>query len=181
MSTQEPAGKATEQGLPNSTSSRWWLVVSALLGGILLALAVVYHRQTQRYARYAALVRVAQPAPESNTPRHGAETPIVHTIDELYEAYSGNQVAADKRFKGKTITIEGVVSEVGNNNDNPTERTAFRVILMNPKEQGIVVLYPRARENEVAKLRKGDRTTITGACVGARQNMWLLAPTIHVP
>jgi hypothetical protein len=93
----------------------------------------------------------------------GPDPAIPVTADELTEAYAKDAKAADGKYKGKWLFVEGVVLEL-----RPDETS---VILAGAgKKDGkalrVWASYPDNRKKHFAALKKGDTANIKGACGG---------------
>jgi hypothetical protein len=94
------------------------------------------------------------------------------TADELIAAYDKNKVAADQKYKDKTIEIEGIVSDIG------AIALAGTYIGIGAGAEGefaiMCFLYKndadekgvKAVMDKAAKLNKGDRVKLIGRCEG---------------
>jgi len=86
--------------------------------------------------------------------------PALHvTADELVEAYAGNEIAADAKYKDKKIEIEGVVESIDSDfTGDAAVRIKAKGTLLGVSVQGI-------SKQQAAALKKGSKETFT--CVGA--------------
>jgi len=93
----------------------------------------------------------------------GPDPAIPVTADQLTEAYAKDAKAADAKYNGKWVFVEGVVLEL-----RPDEAS---VILAGAgKKDGkalrISASYPDNRKKDFAALKKGDTAKIKGECGG---------------
>ncbi|HKB38765.1 MAG TPA: hypothetical protein VKD72_20145 [Gemmataceae bacterium] len=93
----------------------------------------------------------------------GPDPAIPVTADQLTEAYAADTKAADAKYKGKWVFVEGVVLEL-----RPDEAS---VILAGAgKKDGkslrVSASYPDNRKKDFAALKKGDQAKIKGECGG---------------
>jgi tRNA_anti-like len=93
----------------------------------------------------------------------GPDPAIPVTADQLTEAYAADTKAADAKYKGKWVFVEGVVLEL-----RPDEAS---VILAGAgKKDGnslrVSASYPDNRKKDFAALKKGDKAKIKGECGG---------------
>jgi hypothetical protein len=93
----------------------------------------------------------------------GPDPAIPVTADQLTEAYAADTKAADAKYKGKWVFVEGVVLEL-----RPDEAS---VILAGAgKKDGnslrVSASYPDNRKKDFAALKKGDTAKIKGECGG---------------
>lgn len=85
---------------------------------------------------------------------------------ELYSAYEQNEVAADNKYKGKKLAVNGVIKDIGNDILDDSYITLKTGNLM-----GDVQCY--LSKKEVAKLSKGQLITVIGKCTGLFGNVGL--------
>lgn len=93
------------------------------------------------------------------------------TAQELYSAYEANQVAADAKYKDKTLKVTGVVESIGKDIlDTPyitlTSGGQYEV-------WGVQCMFDEKYEPELAKLTKGQTVTVQGKCDGYLVNVLL--------
>jgi len=90
------------------------------------------------------------------------------SVAELISAYEGNEVAADRRYKGQSLVVSGVVDNVGKDIIN-----TMYVALKGEGVWGVQCMFDDSHENQLAGLSKGDRVTLTGTCQGKMGNVIL--------
>jgi hypothetical protein len=93
----------------------------------------------------------------------GPDPSIPVTADQLTEAYAADTKAADAKYKGKWLLVEGVVLEL--------RADEASVILAGAgKKDGnplrVSASYPDNRKTDFATLKKGDRAKVKGQCDG---------------
>jgi len=79
---------------------------------------------------------------------------------DLFAAYSANEVAADKKYKGKRLKVTGLILRI---------RTGPFVVLEADRSDafaGVDCTFSRKDEDDVASLKKGEIVTILGTCEG---------------
>jgi hypothetical protein len=93
----------------------------------------------------------------------GPDPAIPVTADELTEAYAKDTKAADGKYKGKWVFVEGVVLEL-----RPDEGSV--ILAGTGKKDGkalrVSASYPDNRKKDFAALKKGDTAKIKGECGG---------------
>lgn len=90
--------------------------------------------------------------------------PLSLTASELYQAYEDNEVAADKKYKGTTIEVSGIIQEIAK---DIVDKEPYVALKAGGNELATVRCYfPKERENTVAQLSKGQKVTIEGKCEG---------------
>jgi hypothetical protein len=84
------------------------------------------------------------------------------TAAEITKAYDGNTVAADQKYKGKTLKIKGTVSDIATDflgNPYVTMKGGVNEF-MEPQFK-----FPSGAADQMAKLKKGQ--AVTFVCTGA--------------
>lgn len=91
----------------------------------------------------------------------GPKVDVVATPEELMREYEANTVSADQKYKGKTIEVTGVVSEISTGIDGKP------YISMNTSSTFSSPVFNFSKDylNQMAKLRKGQEVTVI--CKGA--------------
>jgi hypothetical protein len=90
------------------------------------------------------------------------------TAEELLQAYRDNEVAADQRFKGKTLRVSGRVDNVGKDiGNNPY------VTLGQSGLRSIQAFFSPASESQLIPLTKGTPIVVEGRCDGLFGNVLL--------
>lgn len=80
----------------------------------------------------------------------------------LFKEYIENPVAADEKFKGKTLKVEGTVSSIDKGTDG-----RICVMLETDELIGYIFCYfPDSESKDVAKINRGNYRTIKGKCTG---------------
>jgi hypothetical protein len=99
---------------------------------------------------------------EKKTYKPDSDGSIRISATSLYKEYVDNPVAADEKFKGKILKVEGTVSTI----DKETNGKIC-VMLETGEIIGYVFCYfPESQSKEVAKINKGNYKTIKGKCTG---------------
>lgn len=84
-------------------------------------------------------------------------------IDKLISNYDANEVAADKRYKGKIIRVEGVITDFG------TELLGHKYVTIehpNIPFYYVQCVFKREYSDRLARYSKGDVISVTGECRG---------------
>lgn len=108
-----------------------------------------------------------QPAQQVSSVQANEPSPIAISATELYAAYTENEVNADNQYKSKTLSVTGVVSNIGK--DAITDAPC--VSLESGSQFGlqpIQCFFPKSDEHSevIAALTNGQTVTITGKCTG---------------
>ncbi len=84
------------------------------------------------------------------------------TAKNLFKEYIENPLAADEKFKGKTLKVEGTVSSIDKGTDG-----RICVMLETDELIGYIFCYfPDSESKDVAKINRGNYRTIKGKCTG---------------
>lgn len=97
------------------------------------------------------------------------ELVYANVVDMLNE-YDENEVAADLKYKGKTVVISGIISEIGKTESLFGEGTPY-ILFSNSGANGYfsTVQCGFSKKTEIEKLAncsKGQSVTIKGTCTG---------------
>lgn len=88
------------------------------------------------------------------------------TANQLYKAYDTNEIAADNKYKNKKLAVTGKIHDISE---------VFGNIAVDIKSgDGIgwtTIRCTMQDRDEVSKLRKGQKVTITGTCKGLTLNL----------
>lgn len=92
------------------------------------------------------------------------------TVAQITKEYDSNEVAADNKYKGKTIRITGRVDTVGKD-----IMGSMYVTLKHPDQWSIrnvqFFFFDKNQADEIANLSKGQETTIQGTVSGLMMNV----------
>lgn len=91
------------------------------------------------------------------------------TIAGITKEYDSNEVAADNKYKGKTIRITGRVDSVGKDLVN-----SMYVTLKHPDQwaiRNVQFFFDKSHADELASLSKGQQVTIQGTVDGLMMNV----------
>jgi hypothetical protein len=86
-------------------------------------------------------------------------------------AYKANEIAADGRFKDRTIAVTGPVDRIGKDIlNNP-----FVTLSGEPVDsfRGVQATFPREAESELARLQTGQTITVVCRARGLMMNVQL--------
>ena len=110
-------------------------------------------------------VQASEQMPQQQT------VPIEISATDLFEAYQANEVAADMKYKGKILNVQGVIESISKDfMDDPY------IVLAVPQNQfmGIHASFSKAALEKLSTLQKGMKVTLT--CRGS--GMVFNEPTI---
>jgi len=84
------------------------------------------------------------------------------TATRLYKIYEQDESSADKKFKGKVVSVTGEISSIGKDMIGK-----FNICLKTKNSPcGIQCFFDKAHKKKVVAQQKGTNITITGRCDG---------------
>ena len=96
--------------------------------------------------------------------------PVNITAAQIYQEYTKNAAAADKKYKYRPLSVEGVVREIGKDSSStPTLLITSDI----GKTNGVYCLFNADYDTILAKLTIGQKVTITGVGAGFDKNVIL--------
>lgn len=103
----------------------------------------------------------------STASQHRSLAPIAITAIALYAAYEENEIAADRKYKGRVVHVEGEIVDIGR--DIVGE---MYVALKTGALIGCVqCMFKEQHESALASLRKGQWVVLGGRCDGKLINI----------
>lgn len=88
---------------------------------------------------------------------------------DLVQAYKDNEIAADQRFKGKTLLVAGIVDTIGRDILNKPYVT-FR---SRNEFRSVQAFFSDSNEGQLTALSKGSEVSIQGRCDGMFGNIFI--------
>jgi hypothetical protein len=126
------------------------LIVGGIVVGVVLLVFVV-----------AAVILFGSETkiPTTTTPKVAATV----TEEQLWNAYiSGNELAADKKYKDKYLVLNGHATTVGRDFEgNPYIEVDNSALV-----DGVSCTFPESQADALAKVKKGDKVSILGQFTG---------------
>jgi hypothetical protein len=93
------------------------------------------------------------------------------SAQQLYNQYEANEVEADNRYKGKVISVTGVIGDIGK------DITDNAYVLLSSGDLfgmfGVQCFFDESEEQNFGSLRTGQQLTIKGRCDGKFGNVFL--------
>lgn len=86
------------------------------------------------------------------------QPPLEASTATLNAAYRANKADADRRYKGRTLLVSGLVREVGEGAD-------WGISLK--MDDGVLCMFPRSQIRSVRELRPGMSCKVRGVCIGS--------------
>ena len=93
---------------------------------------------------------------------NATETPDNVVASTLYQEYDSNQIAADKKYKGRKLSISGTVQYISYD----ILGEPFIVLSDTDLSTGVQCMFPRSDANLLASLHKGNEVIVVGHCDG---------------
>lgn len=103
-----------------------------------------------------------------NTVTANPEQPVAEvTAHQLFEAYKGNEIAADEKYKGKILIVKGTVSDIGKDilDDMYLTLDTGNPIL------SVQTFFADRFKSRLASMKKGDRVALRCRCDGKFGNV----------
>jgi hypothetical protein len=90
------------------------------------------------------------------------------TSEQLYKEYEENEIAADTKYKNKTVKVSGTIRDIGKTiGDKPYLNLATGTF-----SHQVMVMFPADIYNEkLATYKKGSAIEATGTCTGKTLGM----------
>jgi len=107
----------------------------------------------------------------SSSATTNAPAPVSVTATSLYQDYEANEVAADEKYKSKTLAVSGTVDSIGKDIAD-----TMYVSLSSGKQYSITnvqCMFGDEHKNALSRLNKGQKVTIKGRCDGKFGNVLL--------
>ncbi len=134
----------------------WWFW--AIVVVVLIAIGSSAKPQTPTGTPQAQKEASTTTEPKKEVPAAPKEAVIKTTATELYDAYDANQIAADEKYKGKTLEITGTIYSIGKDvlNSPYVQLEAKNPLL------GVQCYLSKDEASKAATLQKGQKVTLKG-------------------
>ncbi|HEX8919916.1 MAG TPA: hypothetical protein VF766_00470 [Pyrinomonadaceae bacterium] len=146
----------------------WFYIIGGLLA-IGIVGAIMEKQKPQSDSPTAA--SQSSTAPVSSNATTNVPAPIPVTATALYQDYEANEVAADEKYKGKTLAVSGTVDSIGK------DITDTMYVTLNSGKQysitNVQCMFDDEHKNALSRLSKGQKITIKGRCDGKLGNVFL--------
>ena len=93
----------------------------------------------------------------------------------LFSDYESNEVAADQRFKGKTLLVTGTVADIKKDIMN----TMYLTLTGDGPFGNVQCFFAESHETQLAGLRKGANVSVKGRCDGKMMNVLMRGCTLE--
>ncbi len=88
------------------------------------------------------------------------------SASELFSEYDQNEVAADEKYKNKTIAVTGTIDDIGKDiMDDPYLSLGIGYL------QSVNCYFSDENKSIISKVSKGEKITIIGVCKGKTLNI----------
>jgi hypothetical protein len=152
-----------------------WVGCIALWANAMRDSAILATESARQDAKAAAVAQAeAVAAEEAQRHRERAErNPPITAIDlsELLSEYSGNEIRADSRFKGKRVRFDGVVASIGKDITGGPYLVVGKTKRASPPNAQCALVHGATQS--AARLAEGDRVTLVGTVRGKMLNVLL--------
>ncbi len=89
------------------------------------------------------------------------------SANQLYGEYNSNEVAADSKYKGKTVIVTGTIQNIGKD----IMDDAYIVIGGGGFLDGVQCTFTKGEQSSVARLSKGQQVRVKGEVSGKMGNV----------
>jgi len=97
------------------------------------------------------------------------------SAQKLYADYEANEVAADKKYKGKILVVIGEIDDIGKDITD----TIYITLKGNKYFGSIQCFFSKDNEDEIVNLSKGNYVAVKGKCDGKFMNILLRGCTLY--
>ena len=103
----------------------------------------------------------------ANTTTAPTEKPIAVQARVMTKDYDENELAADGKYKGKTIAVSGKVENIAETMGNVTVSLAGHDMV-----KSVMCSFEESEKTNVAKLKKGQQATLVGTGDGMTMGLY---------
>ncbi len=97
---------------------------------------------------------------QKETAKHAPK--YIVSADDLFMEYEGNEIAADRKYKGEIVLVHGTIENIGKDVMNDM----FIVVGGSGLLDGVHCVFADDQESLVADLSKGQRVSVKGKVSG---------------
>ncbi len=127
-------------------------------------------------AAFAMMAAGSLESEESSESQVANQTPDLKvSATRLYADYDGNEVAADQKYKGKTLLVTGTVDDIGKD----IMDTMYVTLIGDGAIGQVQCFFAKSHAGELAGLRKGMNLSVKGRCDGKMMNVMMKGCTLQ--
>lgn len=89
------------------------------------------------------------------------------SADDLFQEYEGNEIAADRKYKGEIVLVHGTIEDIGKD----LMDDMYIVVGGSGFIDGVQCFFADDQESSVADLSKGQRVSVKGRVSGKMGNV----------
>ncbi len=112
---------------------------------------------------------------QSNSTTKAPEIQIELTAKALTKAYDENELAADEKYKNKLLKVAGKITDISETLGNVTVQLEGHKFLQN-----VMCSFEESEKGNVAKLKKGQQTTLLGRGDGKTLGLYVGMQTCKI-
>lgn len=135
---------------------------------------IAFKRHTFTFLLVALFVLLAVASDDTKDPKHDQKVRTAPTVanvtaTQLFSEYRENEVAADEKYKGKSVVVTGEVESIGKDITD----TMYVTLKTKSSVFGIQAFFSDAHKSTVASMKKGQRLSVKCQCDGKMMNVLL--------
>ena len=155
---------------------KWYKNWKVIVGGIIVLIIIGGISKQMENPKPSTTTQPSAPAAPASAPTSSpvtapSPTPITVTAAELFRDYEANEVAADEKYKGKMIGVQGTVKSIGKDIVG-----SMYITLSTEERYGIMsvqCMFDDEFKNQLAQLKKGQNVMVSGRLDGKMGNVIL--------
>jgi tRNA_anti-like len=98
---------------------------------------------------------------EGTNSRSSQSAPTNISAEDLYKTFQSNGVAAADRYKGKTLTVSGMLGNMGE-----AMGSTYVFLIDDHQTPMVECFFSDAQKDSLSRLKKGQTVSIKGTCTG---------------
>ena len=127
-------------------------------------------------AAFAMMAAGSLESEESTERQVANQTPdLTVSAVRLYADYDSNEVAADQKYKGKTLLVSGTVNDIGKD----IMGTMYVTLVGHGVIGQVQCFFAKSHAGELAGLSKGMSVSVKGRCDGKMMNVMMKGCTLQ--
>ncbi len=180
--TQQGGEASGKQSFVGSIAGAFTLIVRAFVALAVLAVVAVaavvgmgvfaVHEGVSTFTQIAEIGGRTEGATESKIADQAPVQKIAAKM--LFSDYESNEIAADQKYKGKTLLVTGTVEDIGKDIMN----TMYLTLTGDGPFANVQCFFGQSHESQLAGLRKGMTVSVKGQCDGKMMNVLMRGCTL---